>query len=81
MKERGYFKYTKGFIFGRPAMYECDYNISYSDTLKDILGDLNVPIVYNADIGHVPPQMSIINGSITEIISKDGKGVITCKKI
>lgn len=81
MKESGYFKYTKGFIFGRPAICKCDYNISYPETLKDVLGELNVPIIYDADIGHVPPQISIINGSITEIISKNGKGVLTCEKI
>ena len=81
MKESGYFKYTKGFIFGKPAICENEYNISYEETLKDALGDLHVPIIYNADIGHVPPQLAIINGSIAEIISKYGKGIITCKKI
>lgn len=81
MKESGYFKYTKGFIFGKPAMYKCDYNISYEETLKDILKSLKVPVIYNADIGHVPPQISIINGSIVDIISENGKGSIICKKI
>lgn len=81
MKESGYFKYTSGFIFGRPAICENEYNITYEETLKDILGQLHVPIIYNADIGHVPPQLSIINGAITDIISKDGKGVLVCKKI
>ena len=81
MKESGYFKYTSGFIFGKPAICENEYNISYEETLKDALGDLHVPVIYNADIGHVPPQLAIINGSIAEIISKDGKGIITCKKI
>ena len=80
-QKSGYFKYTSGFIFGKPAICENEYNISYEETLKDALGDLHVPVIYNADIGHVPPQLAIINGSIAEIISKDGKGIITCKKI
>lgn len=44
MKESGYFKYTSGFIFGRPAICENEYNITYEETLKDILGQLHVPI-------------------------------------
>lgn len=81
MKESGYFRYTKGFIFGRPAICEETYNISYEETLKDILEDLHVPVIYNADIGHVPPQLVILNGSVVEIISRTGGGSIVCKKI
>ena len=41
-----------------------------------VLGDLNVPILTDADISHKPPCMTIINGSIAYIKSKDGKGTI-----
>ena len=40
------------------------------------LSSLNVPIIINADIGHISPRMTIINGSIANIISKNGKGKI-----
>lgn len=75
-KKAGYFKYTKGIIFGRTARDESYYGISFKDTIKNSLENLNVPIILEADIGHKPPQMAIINGAITTIKSKDGKGSI-----
>ena len=52
------------------------YGVSYEETLKDALGDLNIPVIFDSDIGHVSPQMSIVSGGILEITSKNGKGTI-----
>lgn len=76
MKNAGYFENCKGIIFGRPLMIREDYEISYEQTLKDAFKDLDIPIIYNADIGHVSPQMSIVSGGILEVNYKDGKGYI-----
>ena len=76
MKNAGYFKNCNGIIFGRSLMLREDYGIKFEEAVKDAIGDLNIPIVYNADIGHVAPQIPIINGSILEIISENGKGKI-----
>lgn len=76
MKNSGYFKYCNGIIFGRPLFIRNDYDISFNQTIIDVLGDLNIPIITNADIGHVPPQLAIVNGAILEITSKDGKGKV-----
>lgn len=76
MKNAGYFEHCNGIIFGRPLMTREDYDISYEETLKDALGDLNIPVIFDGDIGHVSPQMSIVSGGILEITSKDGKGTI-----
>ncbi len=76
LKNAGYFENCKGIIFGRPLMIREDYDISYEQTLKDALADLNIPIVINSDIGHVAPQIPILSGGILEVESKDGKGKI-----
>lgn len=76
MKNAGYFEHCNGIIFGRPLMTREDYGISYEETLKDALGDLNIPVIFDSDIGHVSPQMSIVSGGILEITSKNGKGTI-----
>ncbi len=76
MKNAGYFKYCKGIIFGRSLILREDYDISFSEAVKDALGDLEIPIIYDADIGHVSPQIPIINGGILEVISENGKGKI-----
>ncbi len=75
MREAGWFQYLKGIVVGRVAVESCFYkDFSYQDALKKIF--VNIPIVFNADIGHVPPKMTIINGSIAKITCKNGKGVI-----
>ena len=75
-KENGWFKYTKGIIFGR-SMTLLSYNdISFEEAIIHSLGDLDVPIITNADIGHVPPRLTIINGAISNIKVENGKGKI-----
>ena len=76
MKNADYFKYCKGIIFGRPLMIREDYEITFNQTVKDALGDLNIPIICDADIGHVSPQLATVNGAILKITSENGKGNI-----
>lgn len=73
-KEAGWFNYTKGVVVGRVKYPSGFTDLTYQDALKKALGD--IPIIFNADIGHVVPKMTIINGSIAHITSKDGKGKI-----
>lgn len=75
-KDNGWFECTKGIIFGRSALEKSCYDISFKEAVTRVLGDLNIPIIFNVDIGHVSPRMTIINGAITNIISRDGKGEI-----
>lgn len=76
--ELKYFKYAKGIIFGRNGQ-EVSYNYgTMEEALKDsVLSKLNVPIIYDADISHKGPSMTIINGAIATIHCNDGKGNIS----
>ncbi len=76
MKEAGYFKNCKGIIFGRPLFIRNDYDIDFYQTVKDVLGDLNIPIICDADVGHVSPQFAMVNGAILEVTSQDGRGKV-----
>lgn len=76
MKNAGYFENCTGIIFGRPLFIRNDYNTDFNETVKQVLGELNIPIICDADIGHVKPQMAIVNGAILEITSENGKGKI-----
>ncbi len=76
LKNAGYFEYCKGIIFGRPCYIREDYEISFETTIKDAIGNLQIPIILDADIGHIPPQMPIVNGSILEITCENGEGMI-----
>lgn len=76
LKEAGWFEYAVGFIFGRPAMFRTYSDTTYEEAVLSVLGELNLPIILEADIGHKPPQFTIMNGAIANIYSKDGKGSI-----
>lgn len=74
LKESGWFNYVKGVIVGRVKFPGGFTQMTYQEALKKIFGD--IPLIFNADIGHVAPKMTIINGSIATITCKNGKGKI-----
>jgi muramoyltetrapeptide carboxypeptidase len=51
-------------------------HLSYIEALQSVLGDSAVPVIYDADIGHRPPQLNLINGSVAEVFFANGKGTI-----
>jgi muramoyltetrapeptide carboxypeptidase LdcA involved in peptidoglycan recycling len=77
MKQMGYFKYASGFVFGRPLMYNTWIEQSYEEAVMSVLDELDVPVIFDADIGHKGPQFSMINGAKAVVKSENGKGVIT----
>ena len=77
MKNAGLFEHCRGIIFGRPLFIREEYEISYVETLKTFFKDINIPIIYDIDCGHVSPQMPIVTGAIIEIEYENGKGKIT----
>ncbi len=76
MKNAGYFEICNGIIFGRPLFIRNDYDIDFKEAVFDAIGSLNIPIICDADIGHVSPQLAIVNGAILKITSENGKGKV-----
>lgn len=76
LKENGWFKYVKGFVFGRSLMGETCDNLTNKSAILSILKDLSVPIVLNADIGHKPPTLPLIIGAVATLHYSKGKGEI-----
>jgi len=76
MKECGWFENAKGFMFGRPLLdiEYCGYN--FMSAVKHILGD-SLPVIFDADFGHKPPILPIVNGSIMTATASDGRGELT----
>ena len=75
IKEAGWFKNIGGVIVGRVLFPNNYTSMTYEKALKEIFED--IPIIMDADIGHVAPKMTIINGSIVEVKANAGKGSIT----
>lgn len=64
LREAGYFKYCKGFIFGRPLCYrQRVFGINHINAYKRSLGELHLPMIMDADLGHYNPSMPIICGA------------------
>lgn len=60
----GWFDHAAGFLVGRPMQYGQDmFGLNQYNAVTDILGKYNVPIIMDADIGHLPPAMPIISGA------------------
>lgn len=71
MKEAGWFRYVKGFLFGRPFCFGDEmFGIDHYRAVTDLLEEYQVPIIMDLDIGHLPPMMPIISGSTAEVISE-----------
>ena len=76
LKEIGWFKYSKGFLFGRPLFYKNFTDTTYEEAVNYAIGDLDVPIIFDCDFGHLGPRMTIVNGGLCKIKYKDGIGKI-----
>ena len=74
LKEAGWFEHASGFIFGRPCMYQSYSNTSYREVVEACLSELQVPMIFDADIGHKGPQFTIINGAYGSVYCGYGKG-------
>ena len=73
MKMAGWFENAKGFLIGRTNVKNTIEDFSYEDALHDVLDELNVPVIYDVDFGHVAPQWTMINGAFAEFVFNEGK--------
>ena len=76
LKNANYFKYCNAIIIGRPYSIEDIADITYIDVLREVLEDLKVPVIYDADVGHVSPQIPLVNGAIINLKYDNGKATI-----
>lgn len=68
LKQCGWFKYLKGFLFGRPGCFGQEFmGLDQYNAVTDILKEYNVPIFMDLDIGHHPPMIPIICGSNAKV--------------
>ncbi len=75
----GWFDGLAGIMIGRSSGLEASApeDLAYEEVLKSVLGDLNIPTLYDVDIGHRPPNLNIINGSFATVEYREGLGRLT----
>lgn len=76
MKLAGWFDNCSGIMFGRSAANHPIDNYTAEDVYKELTDELQIPIIYDIDCGHVPPQITFINGALAEVELKDDKGIV-----
>ena len=71
MEHAGWFRYCKGFLIGRPriAMDVEEFGIDRYQAVYEALKSYHVPVMMDLDIGHLPPMMPLICGSMASVIS------------
>lgn len=69
LKEAGWFSNVSGILFGRHLNNKPLMEITHNEVILDVLKDLKIPIIVDLDIGHVKPMMTIINGSLIEVVN------------
>ena len=73
IKYAGWLERLSGVIFGRStAITTEDERRQHLATIEKLFSNYYYPVIFDADIGHMPPQLNIINGSYCDILF-DGK--------
>lgn len=74
LREAGWFEYASGFLIGRPMHYdEPMFGLDRHTAVTGILSELDVPVIMDLDIGHLPPMMPLICGSFAEAGVSNGQ--------
>lgn len=74
MKEAGWFQYLKAIIVGRVAYPGGYTSMTYERAIQENFP--GIPFILDADIGHVAPKMTLVNGSYAKITYQNKKGKI-----
>ncbi|WP_411214659.1 S66 peptidase family protein [Terribacillus saccharophilus] len=77
LKEHGWFDGASGLLFDRPARSTSTEDFDAEQMIHEFADEIGLPIIYDADIGHMPPQFTLINGGLATVTYADGKGTLT----
>ncbi len=69
LRRQGWFDGLAGLLIGRSAAPEPSSadNLGYTEALRSSLQGLPYPVLLDVDIGHRPPQFTLVNGARAEV--------------
>lgn len=76
MKLAGWFDNISGILFGRSPANMPVENYTVEDVYATLSEELDIPVIYDIDCGHLPPQVIFINGAYATIKVENGKGKV-----
>ena len=68
----GWFDHANAILIGRTAAKTIE-RFTQRDALLNALGHLDIPIFYDLDIGHLPPQLLLVNGALATLTFAPGQ--------
>ncbi len=65
----GWFTQIRGILFGRHAAQDAqeENQHAFIDGLRALFEQADFPVLYDVDIGHVPPQLALVNGAVAQV--------------
>ncbi len=75
LRYAGWFDHAAAILIGRtnaPASTE-DGGLTQDEAALDALGGLDCPIVFDLEIGHVPPHLPLLNGASARVVVDDSR--------
>lgn len=74
MEQAGWFRHVKGFLFGRPLCYGQELmGLDQYEAVLPIARRYKVPVIMDVDLGHLPPMMPLVTGSMAKVTVQGGK--------
>lgn len=78
MEQADWFQYVKGFIIGRPLVFGQEMmGLNQYEAVMGIIGKYHVPVIMDADIGHLSPTVPMVSGSIARVVANQHNWSIT----
>lgn len=81
MEQAGWFEHTKAFLFGRPRVGEEMMGLDEYAAVMKVAEKYHVPVICDLDIGHLPPMMPLIVGSMAQVEAFENHFSISMEEI
>ena len=62
----GWFDHARAILVGRTSAPD-HAQLTQREAVLDALGRLDIPIVFDMEVGHVPPQLPLVNGALATV--------------
>lgn len=78
LRLHGWFEGLNGILIGRNAAEDAQQatDLSYLDALQSAFKGMPCPVLYDLDIGHLPPQLSLVNGALAHVKFQGASGSV-----
>lgn len=75
LRYAGWFDHTSAILIGRTNAPESSHDggLTQDEAVLDALGGLDRPIVFDVEIGHVPPHLPLLNGAAAHVVVADSR--------